>query len=256
MTNTDLAGVGVLVTRPAAQADELVGAIEAAGGQAIRFPVVDIVARDVTEVASEVAITPKPEIVVFVSRNAVRFGQSAFASAHPLYAAIGPATATALLAAGLSADIVSADGFDSEHLLAHEKLQDVRGKSITIVRGGDGRKLLHDTLSERGADVHYLSVYERRLPSPDDAAITALQHSWSQGSVNCVTIMSVASLQNLLQLLPLSCREYLRETLLVAPGARVIQTARNLIPGIPTAEAPGPLAADMVATLIANRQSG
>lgn len=256
MTKADLAGAGVLVTRPIAQADELVSAIEAAGGQAIRFPVVEIVAKGANEIATHAAASPEPDIVIFVSRNAVRFGQSAFAGSDPLNAAIGPATASALVAAGLTVDIVASEGFDSEHLLLHERLQDVTGKTVTIIRGAGGRQLLGDTLKARGADVHYLPVYERRLPSHDEATLTALENSWSQGSVNCVTIMSVASLQNFVQLLPASCRRYLRTTLLVAPGERVIQTAKDIIPGIPTAEAHGPSAADMVATLIAYRQSG
>lgn len=256
MTKADLAGAGVLVTRPVAQADALVDAIEAAGGRAIRFPVVEIVAMDAHEIATLAAAGPEPDIVIFVSRNAVRFGQAVFAGCDPLVAAIGPATASALVALGITVDIVANEGFDSEHLLLHEKLQDVSGKTITIVRGAGGRQLLGDTLSARGADVRYLPVYERRLPSHDEATLAALEHSWSQGSVNCVTIMSVASLQNFVQLLPSSCGDYLRNTLLVAPGDRVIQTAKDLIPGIPTAQAYGPGAADMVATLIAYRQSG
>jgi len=42
MSESTLNGFGVLVTRPEHQADELATAIEDAGGEAIRFPVIDI----------------------------------------------------------------------------------------------------------------------------------------------------------------------------------------------------------------------
>jgi len=42
MREKSLAGLRVLVTRPADQSDELVAAIEDSGGEAIRFPVIRI----------------------------------------------------------------------------------------------------------------------------------------------------------------------------------------------------------------------
>ena len=42
MSEAILKGFGVLVTRPEHQADELSAAIEDAGGEAIRFPVIEI----------------------------------------------------------------------------------------------------------------------------------------------------------------------------------------------------------------------
>ena len=46
MTDSPLHGVGVLVTRPRAQAAELIDAIQSKGGNAICFPVINIVPRD------------------------------------------------------------------------------------------------------------------------------------------------------------------------------------------------------------------
>ena len=53
MTDGPLSGVRVLVTRPAGQADELVAAIEAAGGEVIRFPVIKITGRGAETVAAD-----------------------------------------------------------------------------------------------------------------------------------------------------------------------------------------------------------
>lgn len=256
MNGKALAGFGVIVTRPEGQADALVCAIEDEGGHVVRFPVIDIVGRDRSEVLGEFARQPNPDIVVFISRNAVTYGKLILGELTASVAAVGPATAEALAAAGCAVDIVAEGGFDSEHLLKHVLMQEVKGKSVTIVRAESGRELLADTLRSRGAEVHYLPVYERRKHVPAERELLALESGLRDGSVHCLTAMSIESLQNFLQLAPATCDEYLRKTLLVAPGKRVIQTARDLIPGIAVAEAPGPQAADMVQTLIAMRQSG
>ena len=76
MPDRPLQGVGVLVTRPRTQATELVDAIEAQGGTAYCFPVIEIAAFDELDVRNSVARLGKPDIVVFVSRNAVEHGIS------------------------------------------------------------------------------------------------------------------------------------------------------------------------------------
>ena len=75
MSDAPLQGVGVLVTRPRAQAAELVAEVERAGGTAICFPVIEIAARDPQAIARDEAALGHPDITIFVSRNAVEFGQ-------------------------------------------------------------------------------------------------------------------------------------------------------------------------------------
>jgi len=234
-----LAGYGVLVTRPVAQSGELVDAIEDAGGQAIRFPVMDIDGAAAADVAKAFADLPQPDIIVFVSRNAVIYGLAAINTVDALIAVIGPATKAAVEKNGAQVDIVPEQGSDSEQLLAHPNLQDVEGKTITIVRGEHGREKLAETLRSRGASISYLPVYQRQLHSASAGELAALDKSWHDGEVDCVTVMSVETLHNLLQLIPSACRELLVETPLVAPSARVIQTAEESIPGISTVLAPG-----------------
>jgi uroporphyrinogen-III synthase len=251
-----LAGYGVLVTRPQEQSDELANAITAAGGTAIRFPVIDIVGTAAGDVRKAFAALPAADIIVFVSRNAVTYGLAAIDTSNSLLAVIGPATRAAVEECGSQVDIVPEQGSDSEHFLAHPDLQDVAGKTITIVRGENGREKIAETLRGRGATICYLPVYRRQLHCASDAELAALENSWRDGRIDCVTVMSVATLHNLLQLLPPACHELLVNTPLVAPGTRVIQTAERSIPGISTVMAPGPQAADIISTLIALRQSG
>ena len=72
-----LAGAaGVLVTRPRQQSAELAAAIEAAGGRSILFPVIEIVPRSTTAIEEDCAHLHSPDIVIYVSRNAVEHGLS------------------------------------------------------------------------------------------------------------------------------------------------------------------------------------
>lgn len=251
-----LNGCGVLVTRPADQAEELCSVIEGAGGDVVRFPVLRIARRDPRMVAAEYARLPSPDIIVFVSRNAVVHGLAAVSVSSAAIAAVGPATEASLEAAGASVDISVAEGFDSETLLTHPALRDVQGRTVLIVRGEDGRELLADTLRQRGAQVHYLAAYRRetnRLPAAD---VEALEAAWRNGRIDCVTVMSVATLASLLEQLPPALLELLRKTPLVVPGERVLKTACERVPGVPAILASGPGAAEMRDALIGWRHSG
>jgi uroporphyrinogen-III synthase len=249
MPDGPLQDVGVLVTRPRTQAAELVGAIESAGGTAWCFPVLEIAPFEALDIRNSVSHLGQPDIVIFVSRNAVEHGIRFTAGAK--IAVIGPATARAVEAAGRVVDIAPAAGFDSEHLLAEPELLDVAGKRVRIIRGTDGRELLAEELKKRGASVEYLSVYERRLPKTDAESLADIEAKWRQGLVNVVTVMSVQSLSNLVELLPDWCARQLQETPLVTPAGRVIKEALGRFPGSRPILAPGPGADDMVQAIIA-----
>jgi len=255
MRTGGLCGAGVLVTRPAQLAEELVAAISAAGGLALPYPVIDIVPRAAAAVAIDAARLPAPDIVVFVSRNAVACGFDTLAHQAARIAAIGPATARALAARGRPADIVPAGGFDTEHLLAEPPLHDVAGRHVRIVRGDDGREMLATTLRERGATVDYLPVYRREPHHASARERSALARRWRDGGVHFITVLSVATFDNLLALLPAACLDALDVPLLVTPSDRVIQTALERMPQIRTLKAAGPGATEMVAAMTASSRS-
>ena len=198
----------------------------------------------------------RTEVVTIGPGTAVSYGLDAVRGCGARMAAIGPSTSAALEAAGIEVDIRQGDGFNSEQLLSHPDLQDPEGRRILIVRGERGRELLGTTLGQRGAEVHYLAAYRRTPYRPSDEQVAALDAAWRRGQIDCVSVMSVETLQNLLAILPPASLEALRKTPLVAPGKRVIQTASELVPGIPAITASGPTAADMVSALIEWRHSG
>lgn len=249
MAKPVLEGVGVLVTRPRLQAQGLVEAIEALGGRAIAFPAIEARPRSDADIAADARALRTPDIAIFVSGNAVRWGLP-YAGPGRI-AAIGPATAARLEASGRSVDIRSQQGYDSERLLETPELRDVDGKVVRIIRGDGGRELLATVLRERGAIVEYLAVYSREVPAHTDADIDALCSQWISGGIDVVTIMSVETLVNLVGLLPRECRQAMAKTPLVTPATRVIKEAERRFPGIPTTVADGPQAGDMVEAVVA-----
>ena len=249
MTDAPLDGVGVLVTRPRTQAADLITAIEAKGGRAICFPVIEIVPRGEADIVAKTADLPKPDIIVFISRNAVEYGLKYANGA--LLGAIGPATAAAIRDAGHTVDIAPQDGFNSESLLEEPAMHDVAGRHVLIVRGDNGRELLAKTLRQRGATVHYLSVYERALATASPELLAEVEAEWREDRINAITIMSVATLENLVALLPKWCRQQLESVPLVTPTARVIKVALDLYPASRPILAAGPQAADIVQAIIA-----
>lgn len=253
MSDAALQGVGVLVTRPRAQAANLIAAIENEGGSVVCFPVIEIVPRATNVIQAEVARLPKPDIVIFVSRNAVEYGLQYAGGAKT--GAIGPSTAAAILAAGHIVDICPQNGYDSESLLEEPALKDVSGKQILIIRGNDGRELLAEMLTVRGATVHYLSVYDRVLPQPSPELVAEFETGSRNGDINVVTVMSMQSLDNLLTLLPDWCAERLESTPLVTPAARVIKEALDRHPASRPILASGPGANEMVEAIIATHRT-
>lgn len=252
MTDLPLTGVGVLVTRPDHQSSELIDAIVAAGGQPIEFPVIDIVPRDTNRIEADLADMQSPDVIIFVSANAVAHGVRRIACRNSIIGAIGSATKKALQSAGVRVEICPDGGSDSERLLAEDALSNVAGKTILIVRGTSGREVLAETLRNRGAAVNYLSVYQSCTHTPAADAMKSLEQIWRDGRVGAVMIMSVASLGSMLEILPPYCRKQLQKTRLVAPSTRVIQTALERIPGVTGILSAGPGAGEMTDALVAS----
>lgn len=248
MASTPLHGIGVLVTRPRAQAAELMAAIQSKGGTAISFPVIEIVPREVAAIVADAHALPKPDIALFVSRNAVYHGLAYAKGA--IKGATGPTTAAAIESAGQTVEIKPLQGYDSESLLAEPALQDVAGKQVLIIHGGAGRELLATALAERGASVNYLSVYERQLPDSSRKSLASIEAAWRDGKINAITIMSIETLINLIALLSDWCVQQIEDIPLVTPSTRVIKELLARFPASKPVLAAGPQADDMVDAII------
>jgi len=214
-----LTALRVLVTRPQPQATSLAAGIEAMGGEAIVFPALAV---------EPIAAAPQQahDLIVFASVHAVEFGAKLIERTSTMrVAAIGKATAAALAAADLPADIVPAAAFTSEALLAHPDLKLVAGQRVLIVRGQGGREALREAFTSQGLSVTACEVYRRIKPSIDPAAIAALESRWLEEGIDIVTATSVETFTNLSEILSERGRAVLRTTPLLAPSRRIIDAA-------------------------------
>jgi uroporphyrinogen-III synthase len=228
-----LQGVHAVVTRPAHQAQGLCDRIEAEGGVAVRFPVLEIVPKIDTEFLQLIARLSDYHIALFISPNAVNCALPSIKEAikegggfpdHLRIGAVGKATADALQAWECPVTILPQQRFDSEALLALPTLNDVQGKNIVIFRGVGGREHLADSLRQRGAQVHYAECYERRKPHSDPSI---LQRQWAQNSLDIFIVTSVEGLKNLMELAGDAAWEELSHTPLLVVSDRMAQQARQ-----------------------------
>ena len=234
-----LQGRGIVVTRPAGQAERLVALVSAAGGRPIAFPAIEI------ERLPERPLPPLEELdlVVFVSPTAVDCAFERIRDADIALAAVGSGTRRALQALGARRVLAPEDGADSEALLALPELHDVAGKRVLIVRGEGGRERLAETLVARGARTEYLECYRRVLPHGDMAPLLA---AWDRGEVDAVTVSSAASLDNLITLFGIP---RLAAKPVFVNHARVAERGREA--GIPELIVAGPGDEDTAEALVA-----
>ncbi len=222
----DLGGRGILVTRPAAQAEPLCQLIAAAGGRAIRFPTIAIAPVATAQTAALLA--EAWDVLYFVSPNAVTQALAQVSDGRwaqvKWIAAVGRGTARVLTAGGRAPDLVPNDRYESEALLALPELADMRGQRVLIVRGEGGRALFADTLTARGATVQFAEVYRRVQPDCDPTPLLA---QW-ETTVAATLATSDEVLLNLLALLGAAGRELVLKTPLVVIAERTAQTARQL----------------------------
>ena len=209
-TEPQLTGRKILVTRPVGQADVLASLIEQQGGEAILLPVIDIVAVDSAQWQPW-----QPELtdwLMFVSPNAVRCFMAGYQRQLPEHiklVAAGEGTAQAMRAHGLRVDLQPELSNGSEGLLPLAQWQHMQQQQVVIVRGNGGRELMANTLRDRGAQVNFLEVYRRELPTlPATVLQQALQADW-------LTITSVNGVKNLLSLLSDYRQQVVQKPLLV-----------------------------------------
>ena len=187
-----LIGKTVLVTRPAHQTAQLCTLIEAAGGQVVRFPVIEII--PLNKLALEACHLSQFDSAIFISANAVHHALPTLLNTLPhnlQVMAVGKQTAKALQAYEINALFPPAP-FNSEMLLSMPECQTVKNKKIIIFRGQRGRELLADTLRQRGATVSYLDVYQRAIPTSFTVPSTP---------IDAITITSIESAKNLFHML-------------------------------------------------------
>ena len=210
-----------VVTRPAAEAERWVSALERQGWQAQALPLIEIApAPDPLPLRRVRAHLREFDALMFVSASAVEgfFADPPWPAppdALPRCWAPGPATARALRAAGVPASAIDqpaaeAANYDSESLWREVGVQVGAGHRLLIVRGqsgtrvitaqGNGRDWLAQQCRERGGQVDCCVAYCRRLPGWSEGERERARAAAGDGSIWLLS--SSEALDNLRALLP------------------------------------------------------
>lgn len=164
----------VLVTRTEPGASELAQALRAAGYAARCCPMLEIRSVDHASSSATVAEFDRFDIAICVSGHAARFALDRI-DAHwtqrpeVRWIAVGAATARVLAERGIQALQPATES--SEGILALAPLSRIVGRRVLICAGRDGRPLLMEELSRRGAQVTSLTLYERIAVSAERSAV-------------------------------------------------------------------------------------
>ena len=222
----------ILVTRPEPKAKELVDLLREEGFRAESCPLFTILPPENPEAISEAlhALTGD-ELLIFVSPNAVTALPTRLSSNEPVFEvlrrcsvfAIGPGTRHTLQMKFPSCVVSIPKISDSEHLLKLPELQDVSHRRVVIFRGDDGRELLGQTLKARGAELEYVTCYQRvRI---QENVLNRLER-WRREPFDIVVVTSTESLQELISLMADDLSP-LQHAWVTVMGNRMAQVARE-----------------------------
>jgi uroporphyrinogen-III synthase len=190
----------ILITRPRAQADDFAEKLRLAGFEPIFFPVIEIQPIE-NNVALERALAKLEcyDWLVFTSVNAVDVVFPLIPCPSPTgrgvgvrVAAIGPKTAEALKARGVTPDFVP-DEYVAESILPG--LGDLNGKWVLLPRAEIARKVLPEAICEAGGIPHEIAVYKTLPAQSNPEGLAALK-----SGVDIVTLTSPSTVQNFVAL--------------------------------------------------------
>ena len=180
----------MLITRPEPEASQLAERLAGSGMASVVMPAFSFRQSENSIIADPAWNEASRSLAVFTSPRSVEFGLSC-ASADLLegaeIAAIGPATASALEAAGYRVSFMPGIHYDSESLLSLDQLASNPGQAILFTASG-GRAALARGLDERGWSVRTAHVYERVPRKPRTTEIdaisnaTAVLSTWTSGT--------------------------------------------------------------------------
>jgi uroporphyrinogen III methyltransferase/synthase len=193
-----LFGRRVVVTRARDQASELTERLRAEGADVVEVPTIAI--EDPADAAALRAATSRLagghyDWVVFTSANAVHRLMAGLRDARALgrtqVAAVGSATAKALAAHGLVADLVP-ERFVAEALVDVMPAPPASGRRVLVPRAAAGRDVLPDGLRAAGWEVDLVEAY-RTVPAATTAHdVDRLRHA------DAITFTSSSTVTNFL----------------------------------------------------------
>jgi uroporphyrinogen III methyltransferase / synthase len=178
----------ILVACSAKKMDELVDGIEAMGGNAVPFPVIETQDIEDKQLLDK-ALNSLQEYawIIFTSAYGVRYfmqrmkdlGIRTSAQHMPKICTIGPATARALQESGFEAALIPgkfvAEGVIEALEIFCGGLQSLAGRRILIPRAREAREVLPEALAAAGALVDIAPCYQTVRAEPDGDVLNRLK---------------------------------------------------------------------------------
>jgi uroporphyrinogen III methyltransferase/synthase len=205
-----LFGLRIVVTRPRAQAAELVTRLEQLGADPIEAPTIQIMPpEDPAPLADACARIASFDWVVFTSANAVsHFMHHLLAGPGDVrdlkdvrLCAVGPATAEALSQYGIKIDLVP-DEYRSEAVVrALRADRDLSGTRVLLPRGDLARDLVPVKLGQAGAVVTTVIAYHTAPVDLDAGSGPDVYRMLLERRVDLVTFTSGSSVRNFVKAL-------------------------------------------------------
>jgi uroporphyrinogen-III synthase len=219
-----LAGVSVVITRPAGTARPLSLSVLALGGTPVSVPGMSLrTVEDADAVRAALAVALEDDILVFTSPAAVRFAANLLPlRSRALVVAVGQGTVLALNHAGLTGAICPAERQDSEGLLDLPQLASLQGLRVALICAPGGRGILRRELAARGAQLREVHVYRRVAPRLDRRHIDPLLKLTRRSAV---LLSSADALEHLQHALPRPAWNRLREAVAVVSSERLRKLA-------------------------------
>ncbi|MUT64512.1 uroporphyrinogen-III C-methyltransferase [Paenibacillus sp. NEAU-GSW1] len=204
-----LFGVRVLVTRARAQASELADRIEELGGEPVEYPVIEIGeptdAAAVQAIESALDMAEQYDWIFFTSVNGVEYFFRWLRSCNidirrfhrARIAAVGPKTAEALIARGLTVEELPAK-FQAEGMLEQLDSELKPGQKALLPRGDLAREVLPRELKARGLEAVQADVYQTSVADHQDE----LALEWIRDrEIHAVAFTSSSTVTNLFEVL-------------------------------------------------------
>ncbi len=228
-----LFGKRILVTRSRAQASKLTAGLEDLGADCLEAPAIRIQPPADGYAALDKAIGGLGDFdwIIYTSANGVEHffnrlseaGLDSRSLCGKKICAIGSATAQALAAHGIKADVVP-DEYRAEGILAsmYGKLKE--GDKVLLPRAAEARSILPEELKRQGADVVVAAAYETVAGEADGRA---LADELANGTIDVVTFTSSSTVKNLLKLLGDNAVELLKNVKIAAIGPITAETCQK-----------------------------
>ncbi len=200
------------------------------GGEVIPFPVLEIELTPSDEllrpgglVLDQFALAVFVSVYSVASLAQVLPGLDGFPASLEV-AAIGPATAEALVGLGIPVQYLPQGSSDSEGLLRSLAQLSVQECNVVLYRGNAGRDVVVEELDRRGARVYSLECYRRR---PHSSPPLDRLDEWLARPAGILLVTSVAVLQALVAVTPPVYRSRLFRQPVVALSDRIRSACRT-----------------------------